>query len=477
MADATVDASITANAGRNMLTNLGQMASVMNSINQNRLFQGRQAAGAALQQSIDPDTGQVDYAHFNALIRANPQIAPFAQEALQQGLASQGQGISNTTAQQGLANAYSAALRNDFVAAHAAGEDPVQAVLRGVAAGRYPAGFAASALGGLPLSNGKTLGDFARESAVAGGTEAGMEATFGKPETVDVGGRLVTRDVNRVTNEAQPMTGPAATLDKTLTPESKATRVPIVQGGVPKTVPLSALATDTGEPKPGVADSTGAVQASLTPAQQAAGATTGTAMAGLGSQIVQRAGQVPSNKALLGNMEGLLDNFTPGPQSPFWKSVNQLATQYHLAPPGSPPQTKAQAQEEFGKLAFQLAQGQFQALGGTGTDSKLESTMHTSPSELLTRYGNKGIIHLLKGNEDAMQAQADAWQKWQSAGNGPETYGKFQSQWNSIYDPRVFQSQYMDPGERQTMLKGMTAAEQAKFKADYKRAVQLGWVK
>jgi hypothetical protein len=65
------------------------------------------------------------------------------------------------------------------------------------------------------------------------------------------------------------------------------------------------------------------------------------------------------------------------------------------------------------------------------------------------------------------------------AGRRPwaETYGQFQTQWNRIYDPRVFQSVYMSPAERQATLKGMTAAEQTQVQGDYKRAHSLGWVR
>jgi hypothetical protein len=201
--------------------------------------------------------------------------------------------------------------------------------------------------------------------------------------------------------------------------------------------------------------------------------------ANMANALVQRASKVPDNKAILGNMEGLLtdmDSQQLGPQSPFWKKMGQIAAQYGVKLPGAPPKDKIAAQEEFSKLAFQLAQSQFQALGGTGTDSKLDSTMHTSPSELLTRYGNQGIIALLKGNEDAVQAQGNAWQKWQERGNGPETYSTFLNQWGKIYDPRVFQAQYMTPAARQTMLKGMTKAEQDNFQTAYKRAASLGWI-
>ena len=136
------------------------------------------------------------------------------------------------------------------------------------------------------------------------------------------------------------------------------------------------------------------------------------------------------------------------------------------------------SQEEFSKQAFQLAQQQFQALGGTGTDSKLDSTMHTSPSVFRSNFGNKGIIQLLKGNADATQAMNNEWQtRWlPSHGYDPSTYGQFVNQWNQVFDPRVFQSVYMDNQDRQKMLQGMTAGERDAFRLKYNAAVNAGLI-
>lgn len=471
--------------GADPMAQVGKIAAVQNQVNQNRLFQGEVAAGRALQAAVDPQTGQVDFAKARGLLAGDPATAPFALEAMNKLLSGQGQSITNTTGQTNLQSLYATNLRKVIasVAPSPQGQpdDRPQRVLgaitRGASQGLYPADFASGFVGGVPLSDGATFKELAAQAAIANGDQASMAAQFGAPGTVETGGKDIAVSTNPVIHERVEMGGDAGAVNKTLSPEAKATRQTIVQGGVEKTVPTSALVTDEGEPKTSaLTGPSGEVQARLTPAQTAAGTATGTGYGSMDVGLTQRASKVADNKALLGNMEGLLDQFTPGPQSGFWKGVNQLATQYGLAPPGSPPANKAAAQEEFGKLSFQLAQSQFQALGGTGTDAKLDSTMHTSPSELLTRYGSKGIIALLKGNEDAIKAQNAAWQKWKAAGHGPETYDQFQAQWNQHFDPRVFQAQYMTPDARQTMLKGMTGAEQAQFKKVYNNAVRWGWI-
>ena len=90
------------------------------------------------------------------------------------------------------------------------------------------------------------------------------------------------------------------------------------------------------------------------------------------------------------------------------------------------------------------------------------SAMSTSPSELLSSQGNKGIIHLLKGNEDALRVMNQEWQQYKQQ-HGPGSYDKFVTNFNQTYDPRVFQAKYMDKKEKQEMVKGMSDQEKQEF--------------
>lgn len=175
----------------------------------------------------------------------------------------------------------------------------------------------------------------------------------------------------------------------------------------------------------------------------------------------------------LSNFSTLVNQIASGPKAGAIKTVGQIAAQFGLAPPSVKSDTAAM--EEAGKLAYQIAQRQFQQLGGTGTDSKLDSAMHTSPSEFLTQQGNKRIIPLLQGNNDALKAQAEAYQTWKSA-HGPQEFSQFVTQWNQHYDPRVFQAAYMDAPEVAAMKKGMNKAERANFDAFSAFAKSKGWL-
>lgn len=440
----------------------------------------KQAVGPIIQAHTDAN-GITDWNGVLADARNNPQAAFGIQELVGTGLAQRGAQIANTTAQTGLDVAQTATARQ-ALAALPKGATPMDAaaVISGLAkTGAIQPEFAAKYAGSMP-QGGPDFGSWLGHERVASlSPEGELAAQYGTVTNLNTGGEIKPVAQSAYTGETNPVGAPIPT---TLTPEAKTETQPTFQNGAPGAVPkgevydqygnLKASATAATGPAPG-----GTFQTGPALGQEAGANVTAQGNAQQALALQGRAAAVPNNKALLGNMEGLLGTFDPGPNSQWWKTLGQLGQEYGIALPGAPPQTQVQAQEEFGKFAYQLAQSQFQQLGGTGTDAKLESTMHTSPSDLMSEYGNKGIIHILKGNEDAITAQNAAWQKYQqSTGAGAESYGKFLNRWNRIYDPRVFQSQYMTPQERQNMLKGMTAKEQQQFQTRYQFAHDEGWL-
>lgn len=219
----------------------------------------------------------------------------------------------------------------------------------------------------------------------------------------------------------------------------------------------------------------GFVQSDLTPGEQAARTTAAQGSAEQAVELQRNAANIPNQKALLGNLEAQLDKFGTGPLAD-WKNVAKTFGNA-VSPFGDVFDPKSIAsQEEFNKQAFQLAQEQFKALGGTGTDTKYSSAVSTSPNELLSKLGNKGIIHLLKGNADAVAKMNEGWQDLVSQGASPADYGRYVASFNKKFDPRVFQFQYLSGKERQEALKGMSADEQKEFRGKFHQAVEYGWV-
>ena len=223
----------------------------------------------------------------------------------------------------------------------------------------------------------------------------------------------------------------------------------------------------------------GAPIAGLAPGVAAAATKTAENSAQLGNNLVTAANEVPQTKAILDNLDRTLQGFTPGPGADYRRLgkalVNTVVPDSLKDSLGFDPKSIA-SQEEFNKLAYQLAQNQFQALGGTGTDAKLDSTMHTSPSELMSKYGIKGVIALLKGNNDALQVKARAWNQWKKQ-NGEDSYADFSDDFNQHFNPRVFQFQYIPKPDRQVWYRSMSPAGRRDFEDAASYAIQKKWIK
>jgi hypothetical protein len=221
----------------------------------------------------------------------------------------------------------------------------------------------------------------------------------------------------------------------------------------------------------------GAPVASLPPGQSAAIQKTAENSAQLFNNLTTAANEVPMTRTILNNLDKNIDEFTSGPGAD-WQRVAKAFVNANVPKSFGDvfnPKTIA-SQESFNKQAQQLAQRQFQQLGGTGTDAKLDSAMHTSPNELLSHMGNKEIVAILKGNADALDVQSREANKWKKT-HGEETYADFIADFNQHFNPRVFQYQYIPKGDRQAFYKAMSPDERRQFEIDAQYALGKKWIK
>ncbi len=208
--------------------------------------------------------------------------------------------------------------------------------------------------------------------------------------------------------------------------------------------------------------------------EQEAATHTAQGSADQGLALQRRAERVPETKAILGNLLAELNTpgFTVGPGT---KSVADAA-KFMNAQLGTNIRVEGNAaREQFEKLAGMYAQSQFQALGGTGANAQLDATTLTSPNSKLSALGNRGIIAMLNGNEDAVKAKNEYWQKW-SAQNGSGTYGQFVTDFQKRFDPRVFQAQYLDKADQKKMISGLSQKEKNDLHSAFVFAKQNGWI-
>lgn len=223
----------------------------------------------------------------------------------------------------------------------------------------------------------------------------------------------------------------------------------------------------------------GAPKAALEPGVAAAATKTAESSADLGNQLVAAANQTPITEGILQNLEKTLGEFTSGPGADWTRVgkafVNTVVPASLKDKIGFDPKSIA-SQEEFNKQAYNLAQSQFQALGGTGTDAKLSSTMSTSPNELLSTEGNKGVIRMLRGNNDALKIKTREWNGWKKT-HGEDTYSEFSDQFNDSFNPRVFQFKYIPARERNAWYQAMSPEDKRAFERAAKVAKDKGWLK
>ncbi len=189
--------------------------------------------------------------------------------------------------------------------------------------------------------------------------------------------------------------------------------------------------------------------------------------------LQKRAAIVPQRRAALSELVGTLDNFTPGPKANLTGGLNGLATEFGIPLPGAT--TGKAAQDTFNKLAAQIALDQWGSLGGSGSNEQLATAVHANPNDAMSKMGIKNVTALLQGNEDAIQAQFDAWQKYSKV-HGPDSYGSFLGGWNRYYDPRVFQAEHMSAPAVRVMKSQMSAKELADFNRKAAVAKAAGWL-
>ncbi len=304
-----------------------------------------------------------------------------------------------------------------------------------------------------PATNAKLVQQWVNQSE-------DITKAMGAISNVDTGGNIVQQRVNPATGEPS-ITGQ---INKGRTPSEKANLVPTYDPTTGKTTLKTSgeIIGDAGpaaeHPQSGPA--LGDAEAASRNVQQAQG-------------LQQRASIVPQRRAALSNLSDSLKDFTPGPKADLTYGLKALATQFGLAAPSSA--KGVAAQEEFNKLSSQIALDQWGALGGTGTNDQLASTVKANPHEAMSKMGIKNVVALLQGNEDAIGAQFEAWQKFKAV-HGAASYDQFQQGWNRYYDPRVFQAEHMAPADVKAMIAGMTSAERKTFTRDQNIAQQAGWL-
>ena len=495
---------------RNPLDTLTGYANLQNIQNQNRLFQQQFQTNLGLseiaKEAVDSE-GNFDSSKIPGLIAQHPEVSYGLMEAYHQAQALRQQSIQNQASQLSLAKAHFDALAG-YLAPYAAIDSKAtsgdiayslsHAGMMGL--GDFP--WQAQVYSTLPrFPNGQVneakVPDWARQMLVRVQDKSKqIDSLMPTPsmQTTPGGGMAPYSfpqygQVQQVGPSAPPQAGPTTTV---IGPDGKPQfvgapppnpyeqeyrqKLQSIYGGAPGNAPNGQpSAPQAAPPQAAPASNIAGKQSAYAPGYEQ----TMQAYAGMGTALTNRADQVTTNKGLLSNLNATLEQFTPGPGAKWtneaMSAVNRLIQSVpglHLKGVGTDARA---AQNEFEKMAQQLAQSQFQQLGGTGANFQLESTISTSPNSALSKLGNKGIISLLQGNEDAIQTKSRAWQQFKEQ-TGTQDYGKFSTEFNRHFDPRLFQFQYLTKDEQQKLIAGMSSAQKNKLHQDALYSKQQGWI-
>jgi hypothetical protein len=445
--------------------------------------EGKIAMGEAASAAIDPETGKFDGDKFLKLLSQDKRGAFQVPEAAAQAVARNIQEKQLDQQTLALTSARMAKV-GDVVASVLStnrGADgkpqPLtrDGVIRALSDGLVSTGLLndqdsirqlAGVVATLPTDERQLRDRLAQLYLQSHATQEGIAMVKGTPSTVDTGSQIIQQQVAPLTGDIQVN----GVVNKTRSPSEKAQQVQVWDAAKGQYV-LKPSGEAMGDMAPGTLP--GAPQTPLAAGPAIGTQETATSNVEQAQALQKRAAIVPNRKAALANLVNTLDKFTPGPKANLTGSLQGLAAQFGLAPPAVA-EGKA-AQDEFNKLAAQIALDQWGALGGSGSNAQLETAVHANPNEVMSKMGIKNVAALLQGNEDAIGAQFDAWQKY-SAKHGPASYGEFLGGWNKYYDPRVFQAEHMAPAAVKSMLGKMTDAERKTFLRDQSIARQAGWI-
>ncbi|WP_029606254.1 hypothetical protein [Kozakia baliensis] len=441
-------------------------------------YKSRQAVGRDLAQATGAD-GSIDQGKFRALAAADPDAAYALPEAVSRSQEQQSNDLSIATASRNAIGSVLSFVGQNPDAAHLQmGLKMAKAVTPrsqwgqvdaiGAQIAQHPDGI----VGGIK--------QVTNSMQSAPGQEANVYGTAGA--TVNNGQQTIIGTQGSAMNGGQFT--PDTTVQQQTTPEFNAHPVPIVapdgstryvtQGQVVSgaqgkpTVPVEAMG-DGRYPQQAPDQNGPGFVASPAAGQVEAQKETATAGAQGANALMQGASGARDRLGILGNMLGDLTQFKSGPG---YERLRHLQAFVNNVVPGADWNSSGvEGAQSFNKFANQIAQAQAQTLG-VGSDAKLASAMHANPNSSLQTDTNRQMLHVLQGNEDAINSKAQAWQ---SAGLPASQYQQWNQRFNQTFDPRAYQLRRMTPEEQHNMISAMKkSGELSAFKKSYNAMAAQG---
>lgn len=162
---------------------------------------------------------------------------------------------------------------------------------------------------------------------------------------------------------------------------------------------------------------------------------------------------------ILANLSGKID--TSGPTSELETNVRGVLQRLGWTGPVSTEQL-ANA-EEFNKIANLLSAQQMRF----GSNMALQHAVHSNPNLSMSQYGREGVIRMLQGQADYVDALRGAWMQARQGGMPANSYDQWLNQANRTIDPSAFIFNRLDQAGQQRFLDGMSYDQQQAFMNNY----------
>lgn len=465
-------------------------------------FNAKKALGAAYAHHYNALTGQYDMPGVYKDMGATEAGQYGLPEAVTTGLEQKRQGITNDTAQLEQ-NAKRMGMIAGILAPYAnrknlTKQDLAPAYGSAIAHGIMTIDQANQSYASLPQDGDALKQQVRGLYDAASGPENSYKDAYGDMHLVDVGGHLEWQNVGSPAS-GQGGVSQGAPIGKTLSPAEATVPQPYnAPDGTPKmgtradvvrangqsgyldttnkpTVPVDVMGNgryqDDADPFGGGGSSpqSGGFTMGPAPGTIEAQKATAEASAKAANALMQAASQRNDRMAMLGNMATDLTGFSSGPG---YERLRKYAAIFDNWTGSGLMSGQIESAQSFNKWAQQLANAQAQALGAS--DARLGAAEHANPNSSLQEGTNRMMIHQLMGNEEAINAKAQAWQK---SGLPASQYQQWNQNFSQNFDPRAFQLLKMTPEEQQIMFKGMKESGQFDaFRKTYNAMAKAGLV-
>jgi len=187
------------------------------------------------------------------------------------------------------------------------------------------------------------------------------------------------------------------------------------------------------------------------------------------NETVQMAMDSPARQNVLQNISEYADKVTTGTGRDALNKLKGIPELQGLLGNPSDYQT-------LSKFLQQNAIRNWQAAGGSGTDTQLNAALNASPNTTQTPETIKHLAQYAIAGEKALVGKANAMQNFMAdpRNNTQQAQAQFEAQWRNTIDPRVYQMQLMQPEERAQFIQKMSPAEAKTFGQKYLALKQMG---